>query len=307
MPNKLLTKDYGTFKYLEYHGLTDFLREKLEHEFHMEADDIEDMYSPTQLSKYEIRKKYAYFALQLADSQTTDRIATKQIHCLVSPQYLFVIDEEDFTGIQDFDRIRNRLVTRENHNSFDLFYELLDISVTRMFAILQALQARVKILESRLFTESHIENDHISQIQDVKKNIINFKSLLTPLYDMFEELSEKHHNLIDETGKEAIDDSLDKIKKLVNRLDNFRYIMKLLTETNEMLIARSTNQNVRRLTLFNVLLLVPSLTAAFFGMNVHFGWFSVLSDQIWPLIAIVCLMIMMTVGMYSFFLWKKWI
>ena len=91
---------------------------------------------------------------------------------------------------------------------------------------------------------------------------------------MFEEVSLKHTDLIDDTGKESIDDSLDKIKKLINRLDNFREITKLLTETNEMIMARSTNQTVRRLTMFNVLLLVPSLTAAFFGMNVHFGWFS---------------------------------
>ncbi len=283
------------------------MREKLTHEFHIESDDVEDIYSPTQLSKYEIRKKYSYFALQLADAEMTDRIATKQIHCLVSSHYLFVIDEEDFTGIKDFDRIRNRLVTHDNHNSFDLFYELLDISVTRMFTILQALHVRVKNIEGSIFSTSHLEDDHISQIQDVKKNIINFKSLLSPLSDMLEELTLKHTDLIDETGKEAIDDSLDKIKKLVNRLDNFRDIMKLLTETNEMIMARSTNQTVRRLTLFNVLLLVPSLTAAFFGMNVHFGWFSVLSDQIWPLVTIIGMMILLTVGMYSFFVWKKWI
>lgn len=61
--------------------------------------------------------------------------------------------------------------------------------------------------------------------------------------------------MIDEVSQEAIDDSLDKIKKLNNRLDNFRETMRLLTETNEMLIARSTNDNVRRLTLINVLLL----------------------------------------------------
>lgn len=307
MSNKLLTKDYGTFQYLEYHGLTDFLREKLIHEFHIYASDIEDIFSPTQLSKYEIRKKYAYFALQLPDPKITGSIVLRQIHCFVSPSYFFVIDEGDFSAIKDFDLIRSKLVTHKNYTSFDLFYELLDISVTQMFPLLQALKDRVRDLETRLFCENHREDDHISQIQDIKKNIINFKSLLEPLSDMFEDIILKHHDLIDETGKEAIDDSLDKIKKLVNRLDNFRDIMKLLTETNEMIIARSTNQTVRRLTLLNVMLLVPSLTAAFFGMNVHFGWFSQTTQQLGPLITIVLLMLVFTGGIYSFFLWKKWI
>jgi Mg2+ and Co2+ transporter CorA len=72
---------------------------------------------------------------------------------------------------------------------------------------------------------------------------------------LLEEILRKNITLIDEVSQEAIDDSLDKIKKLINRLENFRETMKLLTETNEMLIARSTNDNVRRLTLINVLLL----------------------------------------------------
>lgn len=126
---------------------------------------------------------------------------------------------------------------------------------------------------------------------------------------MLDDMIQKHTNLIDETGKEAIDDSLDKIKKLINRLDNFRDTMKLLTETNEMIMARSTNQTVRRLTLFNVLILGPSFIAAFFGMNMHFGWLSFLADQddILPLSIIVALMVVLTLGMFFFFKSKKWV
>lgn len=196
----------------------------------------------------------------------------------------------------------------DNYSSSALFYELLDISVIRMFRLLTVIQNRVRALEATIFSES-TGNDQISEIQDIKKNIINFKFILMPLEDMFDELTLKHSELIDGTGKEAIDDSLDKIKKLVNRLDNFRETMKLLTETNEMLMARSTNQNVRRLTLFNVLLLCPTLVAGFFGMNVHFGWFTALSDNaaMSPLLTIIVAMVFITLATYHFFIWKKWI
>lgn len=251
----LFSKHYPTFDYYEHHGITENLTEKLSKEFHIHEDDLDDIYSSTQLSKFEIRKNYAYFAFQFADKDVSNRISTQQIHCFVSKKYLFVIDEDNFIGVKEFDKIRNHLVDKENYNSFDLFYELLDISVIRMFGLLNAIHSRVRIMESTIFSEEHLAYDQISEIQDIKKNIINFKSLLAPLYDILEEVTLKHSELIDETGKEAIDDSLDKIKKLVNRLDNFRDTMKLLTETNEMIMARNTNQTVRRLTLFNVLLL----------------------------------------------------
>ena len=305
----LFSKHYPAFDYHEHRGLTDHLREKLAKEFHIHEDDLDDMYSPTQLSKFEIRKNYAYFALQFADKDPSNRISTQQIHCFVSAKYLFVIDEDNFIGVKEFDRIRNHLVDKENYNSFDLFYELLDISVIRMFGLLHAIHSRVRVMESTIFSEEHLANDQISEIQDIKKNIINFKSLLAPLYDILEELTLKHTELIDETGKEAIDDSLDKIKKLVNRLDNFRDTMKLLTETNEMIIARNTNQTVRRLTLFNVLLLGPSFIAAFFGMNMHFGWLSALSNRhdILPLVLIIIFMVSLTLSMFLFFRSKKWV
>ena len=127
------TKHYPSFDYHEHRGLTEQLREKLMHEFHIHEDDVEDMYSPTQLSKFEIRKHYAYFALQFADKDASDRISTQQIHCFVSSNFLIVVDEDNFIGVAEFDRIRNHLVNAENYNSFDLFYELLDISVIRMF------------------------------------------------------------------------------------------------------------------------------------------------------------------------------
>lgn len=155
MTPSFLSKHYKTFDYYEYHGLTDALRRKLEHDFHVQEEDLEDIFSPLQLSKYEIRDSYVYFALQFADRDTTGRIYTQQIHCFVSTKFLVVIDEDGFLGIQEFDRLRNRLVDRENYNSFDLFYELLDISVVRMFGIVNTLHAQMRAIESSVFSEDH--------------------------------------------------------------------------------------------------------------------------------------------------------
>lgn len=179
MPPKFLSKDYKTFQYFEYRGLDEVLRNKLIEEFHIHEEDIEDIFSPTQLSKFETRKTYLYFALQFPSiNPVNNRIQVQQIHALVSKKYLFVIDEDGFTAIKDFDRIRNKLVTYEQYNSFELFYELLDISVISMFHLLDTVHVRVRNIEEVLFSEELHEGDHISEIQDIKKAIINFKSII---------------------------------------------------------------------------------------------------------------------------------
>lgn len=300
-------KHYETFDYYQYKWLNDAMKEKLHKHFLIHEEDLEDIFSNTQLSKFEIRKNYMYFALQFANGEKNNRVVTQQIHCLVSELYFVVIDEDEFQWVKEFDLVRDTLVNRDNYNTFDLFYELLDISVTQMFKLLQLIQVQVKELESSVFSEENFWNDQILVIQDNKKNIINFKSLLTPLHELLEEMKLKHSEFIDETGKESLDDSFDKIKKLNNRLDNFRDTMKLLTETNELVMARNTNANVRKLTLFNVLLLGPSLVAWFFGMNLHMGFMTTLTKNgsLVPLIIVITIATILTATLYQLFKNKK--
>ena len=136
------------------------------------------------------------------------------------------------------------------------------MAVIRMFRILYRLGRDIKGIEDILF-EGDTEEDQIRDIQMVKKNIVNFKSLLEPLEELVEEMIEHHGKYIDRSGEEDLDDSLDKIKKLTNKLENFRDTMALLTETNELLIARSTNQTIKVLTIVNLFLLVPTVLAVF--------------------------------------------
>lgn len=298
-------KDYKNFVYYEYQGKDGALREKLESEFVLQEEDIEDIFSSTQLSKVEERKDYLYFALQLPTYHDEyEYIQIKQIHCLVSPKYLFVIDESSYAGLQEFSHVRDDLVDQW-YSSFDLFYEILDMAVIRMFRILYRISRDIKGIENMLF-EWDTEEDQIRDIQTIKKNIVNFKSLLVPIQELVEEMVEHHGKYIDKAGEEDLDDSLDKLKKLTNKLDNFKDTMKLLTETNELLIARSTNQTIKVLTTVNVLLLVPTVLAGFFGMNVFFGWIPE-SQSMLPLVWIIAAIILITVFVYIFFKRKRWI
>ena len=149
----------------------------------------------------------------------------------------------------------------------------MDHSVSKMFDILARTQLRIETMEQSIF-QNIPNNDKISEIQSLKKIIINFKSVLIPLYEVFDEYAHDAATKATENESQMIESTLRKIKKLIENLDNFHDITKLLRETNETLIARSTNETVKRLTLFNALLLGPSLIAAFFGMNIHFGWFT---------------------------------
>lgn len=302
----MIEKKYKGFTYYEYQGKDQQLRDMLQADFPIRDEDLEDIFSSTQLSKVEERKDYLYFALQLPSfNQEYQYIQIKQIHCVVSPQYLFVIDESGYEGLDEVSNQRDDLIERDGYNSFDLFYEILDMSVIRMFRILYRIQRDIKATEELLFLWD-TEEDQIRDIQTIKKNIVNFKSLIEPLHDLVEEMLESHGKYVDVSGEEDLDDSLDKLKKLDNKLGNFHDTMALLTETNELLIARSTNKTIKVLTIVNLFLFVPSVLAGFFGMNVYFGWHAETEDFT-PLLIILLVIFSLTGLFFLVFKKKRWI
>lgn len=187
-----------------------------------------------------------------------------------------------------------------------LFYSFVVNAIGNMFNILARLQLRIETMERSIFRNIP-NNDQISEIQNLKKNIINFRSTLVPIYEVLSDY--RDDTKISTEEKRSIEDMLRKVKKLISNLDDFHDITKLLRETNETLIARSTNETIKRLTLFNALLLGPSMIAAFFGMNIHFGWFTENAShgEITPLFGIISIMIFMTCSVYLFFKKRNWI
>ncbi len=181
-------------------------------------------------------------------------------------------------------------------------------AVVEMFDILAKIQLRIESIEKSIF-QNISNNDQLSEIQNLKKNIINFKSVIAPLYEVFENYLEENAKKLDIHVQGHVKDVLRKIKKLRDNLEDFHGITKLLSETNETLIARSTNETIKRLTLFNALLIGPSTIAAFFGMNIHFGWFTdnASNGEIAPLLGIMLIMLIMTSCVYLFFRKKNWI
>lgn len=288
-----------------YRGINDDILTSIRKRFKNVEHNINDIISPIKISRYESKVGYIYFALLLPEYDIYENIAWKQTHAFVRDDYILFIDEDAWRW---FDVLNaNKKITNKD-GGLAFFTDFMGNSVSGMFDILAKLQLRIENIEQSIFRNIP-NNDQLSEIQNLKKNIINFKSVITPLYEVFEGYIEENGKKIDSYSQRHIRDILRKIKKLRDNLEDFHGITKLLSETNETLIARSTNETIKRLTLFNALLIGPSTIAAFFGMNIHFGWFTenASDGQIAPLLGIMCIMIIMTSSVYLFFRKKNWI
>jgi magnesium transporter len=125
-----------------------------------------------------------------------------------------------------------------------------------------------------------------------------------PLEEVLQTIEFKQHRLVDKDDKEQIDDCLDLIKKILNNIDNLKQQIQIVSETNESIIARNTNEVVKRLTGISILVLVPSTITGFFSMNMFYGFST---TQQGPMIAVVVTVLVLTAIVYLVLRKKNWI
>jgi len=299
----------ANFEYKFFELLDESLKETLTNQYSVDELDVEDVYTNTQLSKVEQHSNYMYVALQFPEyNQSSRHFLTKEVHCFVSEKYLLVIDKHKFKHVGQFQEVVEAVMVEEE-KSFYVFYEMVDFIITKIFRVMSKFRDEITDMENRLFSDrgSHlVKKDLITDLEKVKRNLIDFVSIISPLESTIVELQTKHNKFVDNEGVEWLDDSLDKIKKMLNNLINFRQQVDMIIETNEALIARNTNDTIKILTAVNLAVVMPTMITSFFGMNVYFG-LDVNNPTFIPLIIIILTAIVSVVGIFVYFKKKKWL
>jgi magnesium transporter len=290
--------------FYQYHTteVNDKLRKLLQTQYQIKDLDIEDIFTDTQLSKIESRPSYLYTALHfLEHNPKTSHFEVKEVHCLISDSYLLTINKHKYSQLINFVKT-SKTLAEEYLTPIDLYYEMLDIFVTSMFSSLTFFYVEIQEMEKELF-DFETNFDFLREILVVKRNLVKFRSVLGPLSQAIEELQSKDR-VIGDKGKEKLDDSLDKIKKILNTIETLISEVELLSDTNESLLSRSTNQIVKVLTSFSIIAIPATFLTGFFGMNVRYGWEE---QSIWPLTLVSGGILLVTTSLYLYFKKKKWI
>ena len=79
----------------------------------------------------------------------------------------------------------------------------------------------------------------------------------------------KNKKFLPESLEVYFDDVLDKVEKIWNNLENLKELIESLQDTNESIISHTTNNVIKTLTVFSVVMLPLNLLAGLYGMNVE--------------------------------------
>lgn len=183
-----------------------------------------------------------------------------------------------------------------------LLFRLLDIIVDHYFFIVERASDRVLDLEEEVI--DNISEDAREKILNLKKQLINFKKMVSPLRDRLGYFEKDTNEYISEYSVRYFADVHENVKQILDGIESQREMLTNVMDLYQSGVANKMNQVMQFLTIVSTVFIPLTFIAGIYGMNfVNIpelnspnGYFIVLA-----------VMVSMTGGMLWYFKRKGWI
>ena len=188
------------------------------------------------------------------------------------------------------------------HGSGFLLYEVIDELYSDAFPMLDKIERSVASIERDVFNLGE-QHDMLKDILNTKKNIITFRRVIAPQRTVIAQIEHKNKKFLPEQLEIYFDDVVDKIEKIWNSLENLKELIGSLQDTNESIISHTTNNVIKILTVFSVVMLPLTFLTGLYGMNVSLP----LAGHDAVFLMLTGAMVLVVTTMLAFFKFKRWI
>jgi len=298
---------FKTLEWVDLIGKDEKTLIKLAEKYKFHELDIEDCLSENQRSKIDEYDDYLFIILHFPYYNPRKKtIEVEEIDMFVGKDFIVTIHEGKLGAITDlFESCQNIPAIRKERMGSGvgyLLYEVIDTNFSDLFPIVDKMDNKMNKLEKEVFESKKVKGDRLRDILMLKKDIITFRRVVSPQRAVIAQLEHKKKSFISHDLEVYFDDTVDKIEKIWNNLENMMELTMSIQDTNESLISHTTNNVIKILTIFSVIWLPLTFLTGLYGMNVALP----LDKHPMAFLYMVILMAVVSVTMIVYFKVKKW-
>ena len=283
------------------------LLEKLKGSYGFHELDVEDCLSEHQRAKIDEYDDYLFIILHIPYyDKRKGRIVSEEVDIFIQAGMMITVHWGGLKVLTDmFEKAQSSAAFKKevmSHGSGFLLYEVVDQLYSSAFPILDKIERNVTGLEKDVFSLSQ-QHDMLREILNTKKNIITFRRLIAPQRTVIAQIEHKNQKFLPDSLEIYFDDVVDKVEKMWSSLENLKDLIESLQDTNESIISHTTNNVIKILTIFSVVMLPLTFLTGLYGMNVSLPLAG--NDSVFFLIAGV--MVGVVGVMLGYFKFRRWI
>lgn len=269
--------------------------------------DLDDCISEIQRPKIDDYDDYLFMVLHIpVKSGRKRQIRTSDIKIFIGQKFLITLHDDDPTIKEIFDDCKKKKKSKEDYMGKGqgyLLYMIIDDLFESGFPLLDSLAKSVDDIEKEVFDSDH-SRDRLKDILFLKKDLINFRRIIMPQRAIVAQLEHKNKKFLPDNLDVYFDDVVDKIEKIWSNLENLQELVASLQETNESIISHNTNNVIKILTVFSVIMLPLTFITGFYGMNINGLPFAQHQGSVLYIAGILMFVVFAMIG---YFKYKKWV
>lgn len=262
-------------------------------------EDVLHNYQRPKLEKYD---DALFLTTQLF--QKTEKLFSEQLSFFVFKNVLISFQEkqeDDFVSVVESLKQNKNNLRAKGVDS--LLYALLDLTVDRVFPLLEHSGERLDHLESKIFNAP--QKKHLHELHEIKSDLISIKRFIWAQKDALTPLIRDDLPQIKSETKVYFRDIFDHCTQANDLLENFREMSMSLLEVYLSSLSNKMNEVMKTLTIISTLFMPLTFIVGVYGMNFHTAHPLNMPELRWPYGYPFVMGIMLLIALAMLWIFKK--
>jgi len=281
--------------------------EWLKKKFNLHPLVLKDLLPPLDYPKIENFGDYLYIVLFYPFfNRKTFQMIPFELDIIVSKNYIITSHYKDIVPLKAiFDKFNLYEDIKKEYakeGTGGLLYRIIREILSACFPKLGHIKQDIDDVEKAIYRKEYKKTT--TKISLVKRDIIGFQRIIESQKLVLRNLAKESNDFFPKKLTPYFRNLLNIYEQINSILTTNRKTLEALNSTNQSFLTNRTNEIIKILTIFSVIVFPLTLLAAVFGMNTNYLPFVGSQNDFWIIIGI---MMVATIGMLFFFKFKKWV
>ncbi len=240
---------------------------RLENEYHIAQELLADIMDPDEQARIEKEDEYTAIIVRLPVSDESFEVKhfAVPVGIILFNDKIITICQRSSDVLDDLASSRIRDFNIRNKSAFVL--NLMGRAALGYLRALKDLNKSTNIIEREL--QKSVKNNELVQLLTIQKSLVFFTTSLKTNELLLEKLQKSSLMRFKEDEQELLEDVLTDNTQAIEMANIYSSILTGTMDAFASVISNNLNMVIKRLTIVSIVLMIPSMVASYFGMNVH--------------------------------------
>ncbi len=258
--------------------------EKLQNKYKIDEDTISDILDPDEQPRLELEDDYKVIIVRfpIINRETDTLWHTEPLSIIYSATRVITVCRKRCDLL---DKIKKDEKTSREEFILNIIYYIAE----SYLRFLKELNKRV--LESKKALDARIHRRDLMALLEVENSYTLYMAGIKGNVSVLDKLEKMRGFIKNEDAAELIEDARIELFQATEVVTSYSKMLKSIKETFESVINMDSNKYINRLTMWNIILVVPTVVVGYYGMNMKLPFAEYDSTSLVIFLAIMILLL----------------